>query len=127
MEGPTVHLTDDAKTDIDRCKAVQWLRSCQNYDGAFGSIPGAESHAAYTFCAVAALALLGEKADDNDNWRLGHWLAERQIPKHGGFNGRPEKVRPRTMARRMMVGRLLMCATRGGSPRPWRSWASYTG
>ncbi|KAF4736901.1 hypothetical protein FOZ62_027433, partial [Perkinsus olseni] len=78
--------------DIDRQKAIAWLRSCQNYDGAFGSIPGAESHAAYTFCAVAALALLGEKADKNDDWRLGHWLAERQIPKHGGFNGRPEKA-----------------------------------
>ncbi|EER09865.1 Geranylgeranyl transferase type-2 subunit beta, putative [Perkinsus marinus ATCC 50983] len=81
-----------APEDIDRQRAVAWLRSCQNYDGAFGSIPGAESHAAYTFCAVAALALLGEEADEIDNWRLGHWLAERQIPKHGGFNGRPEKA-----------------------------------
>ncbi|KAF4691938.1 hypothetical protein FOZ60_014425 [Perkinsus olseni] len=52
----------------------------------------ADYHAAYTFCAVAALALLGQKADENEDWRLGHWLAERQIPKHGGFNGRPEKA-----------------------------------
>lgn len=87
-----VGFSEAEDQDIDRQRAVAWLRSCQNYDGAFGSIPGAESHAAYTFCAVAALALLGEEADEIDDWRLGHWLAERQIPKHGGFNGRPEKV-----------------------------------
>ncbi len=37
---------------------TKWIMRCQNYDGAFGPVPGAESHAAYTFCAIMALALI---------------------------------------------------------------------
>lgn len=56
-------------------------------DGAFGGVPGAESHAAYTFCGVGALAIAG-KLDYIDKDELGHWLMNRQTLK-GGFNGRP--------------------------------------
>lgn len=81
---------DDWKDVIDTNAAVEWINACQNkQDGAFGPNPGLESHAAYTFCAVAALTILGAPIHAADV--LGHWLCERQTPA-GGFNGRPEKA-----------------------------------
>ena len=76
------------KIRLDDC--VQWLARCKNYDGSFGPMPNSESHAAYTFCVVGALALAG-RLDVCDNDKLGWWLADRQT-QHGGFNGRPEKA-----------------------------------
>jgi len=64
--------------------------ACQNIDGAFGGMPGAESHAAYVFCCVGALKMLGED-DKLDKDKLGLWLSRRQT-LGGGFNGRPEKL-----------------------------------
>ena len=53
-------------------------------------MPGAESHAAYVFCCIGALKILGdEKLCDID--KLGLWLSRRQTLQ-GGFNGRPEKL-----------------------------------
>jgi len=70
--------------------AVKFILSCKNFDGAFGVVPGAESHAGQTFCCVGALALVNSlHLIDQDI--LGWWLAERQLP-NGGFNGRPEKL-----------------------------------
>merc|ERR1711920_194264 len=80
----------DALDRIDVDALVQWILRCLNYDGAFGSVPRAESHAAYVFCAVQALALV-DALDAVDLDMLGHWLCERQTPS-GGFNGRPEKA-----------------------------------
>lgn len=37
-----------------------WILRAQNADGGFGSRPGNESHAGYSYCAVASLALLGQ-------------------------------------------------------------------
>ena len=45
----------------------------------------------YAFCAVAALALLGE-AHRLDRFMLERWLAERQLPLEGGFAGRTNKL-----------------------------------
>ena len=39
---------------------MDYVRKCFNYDGGFGGTPGAESHAAYTFCAVGALKIMGK-------------------------------------------------------------------
>ncbi len=39
-------------------KAINFVKNCFNLDGGFGGIPGAESHAAYTFCAIGAISLL---------------------------------------------------------------------
>eukprot|EP01112_Ceratiomyxa_fruticulosa_P012047 TRINITY_DN3317_c0_g1_i2.p1 TRINITY_DN3317_c0_g1~~TRINITY_DN3317_c0_g1_i2.p1 ORF type:complete len:334 (+),score=56.00 TRINITY_DN3317_c0_g1_i2:331-1332(+) len=75
---------------IDSDKAVEHIQKCRNFDGAFGTIPGAESHAGMTFCCVAALAILGRLYPTIDPDLLGWWLAERQKP-HGGLCGRPEK------------------------------------
>ena len=53
-------------------------------------MPAAESHAAYVFCCVGSLKILGfEDLIDRD--KLGLWLSRRQTLQ-GGFNGRPEKL-----------------------------------
>ena len=35
---------------IDKDAAVNFVSSCQNFDGGFGAVPGAESHAGQIFC-----------------------------------------------------------------------------
>ena len=73
---------------LDINKLHKYITNCKDAQTcAFAPIPGAEPHAAYTYCAVAALAILGKLPCDD---RLTFWLAERQTSK-GGFNGRPEK------------------------------------
>nr|CAG8434237.1 3394_t:CDS:2 [Entrophospora candida] len=71
-------------------KAVEFIILCKNFDGGFGSTPGAESHAGQIFCCVGALAIVNSlHLVDAD--LLGWWLCERQL-KNGGLNGRPEKL-----------------------------------
>lgn len=31
---------------IDTDKAIEWIQKCHNFDGGYGLVPGAESHAA---------------------------------------------------------------------------------
>lgn len=71
-------------------RAVTFITQCQNFDGGFGMVPGAESHAAQVFTCVGALALCN-RLDVVDKDLLGAWLSERQLP-NGGLNGRPEKL-----------------------------------
>lgn len=103
--------------DLDVEKTVAHVVRCRNFDGGFGTVPGAESHAgqseyisrvaqplempkcspASTFAILtvwvctAALAILGRLNEEVDQETLGWWLAERQLP-NGGLNGRPEKL-----------------------------------
>eukprot|EP00466_Bigelowiella_natans_P008455 jgi/Bigna1/54462/estExt_Genewise1Plus.C_350005 len=70
-------------------KATDFVSKCRNFDGGYGAVPGAESHAGQIFCCVAALAI-GGAVDEIDKNLLGWWLCERQLPC-GGLNGRPEK------------------------------------
>jgi geranylgeranyl transferase type-2 subunit beta len=81
------------KWSIDRIRLEEYILSCQNFDSAFAPSRGLESHAAYTFCGIGALKLMGCFDTRNPSWinPLCHWLAERQTPT-GGFNGRPEKA-----------------------------------
>ena len=74
---------------VDVDKACTFVASCKNYDGGFGCVPGAESHAGQVFCCVGALSI-GQRLDLLDSQLLGWWLAERQCDS-GGLNGRPEK------------------------------------
>lgn len=62
---------------------------CKNFDGGFGAVPGAESHAGQIFCCVGALSIAGA-LEHVDKDLLGWWLCERQCDS-GGLNGRPEK------------------------------------
>jgi protein farnesyltransferase subunit beta len=76
--------------------------SCQTYEGGMGGEPFSEAHGGYTFCAVAALQLLGGLAPSRgggtptsagvDLPALVGWLARRQMPFEGGFSGRANKL-----------------------------------
>jgi geranylgeranyl transferase type-2 subunit beta len=74
---------------VDVEKAVQHVHSCANFDGGYGTSPGAESHSGQVFTCVGALTIAG-RLDLVDQEKLGAWLSERQL-KNGGLNGRPEK------------------------------------
>jgi len=45
---------DDPMIDVDL--AAKYVVSCRNFDGGFGCIPGAESHAGQIFCCIGALS-----------------------------------------------------------------------
>ncbi|CAH8603858.1 unnamed protein product [Dicrocoelium dendriticum] len=70
---------------------ADWLAKCQTYEGGFGAQPGIEAHGGYTFCAVAALCLLGHP-ELIDLPRLLKWVAHRQMSSEGGFQGRTNKL-----------------------------------
>lgn len=71
-------------------KAVDFVMSCCNADGGFGSRPNAESHAGLIYCCVGFLSVTHQlhRLDDE---KLCWFLCERQLPS-GGLNGRPEKL-----------------------------------
>lgn len=87
-EGDNVKLEE--KPIIDMTKAVEYIISCRNFDGGFGAVPGAESHAGQVFCCVGALSIAKSLHLLKDADLLSWWLAERQCDS-GGLNGRPEK------------------------------------
>lgn len=74
---------------VDVEKAVEHVNSCANFDGGYGTSPGAETHSGQVFTCVAALTIAG-RLDLVNSEKLGAWLSERQL-KNGGLNGRPEK------------------------------------
>ncbi|KAJ3321194.1 Geranylgeranyl transferase type-1 subunit beta [Boothiomyces sp. JEL0866] len=78
-------LNDWSGINIDL--ALDFIRKSQNYDGAFGCAPDNESHGGSTYCAVAALALMG-KLDTIKHDKLIFWLINRQDE---GFHGRINK------------------------------------
>mmetsp|Transcript_25664 Transcript_25664/g.53570 ORF Transcript_25664/g.53570 Transcript_25664/m.53570 type:complete len:434 (+) Transcript_25664:118-1419(+) len=95
--------TDEKNAIIDIHKAVDYIISCRNFDGGFGCVPGAESHAGQVFCCIGALSIAhslhllnegnpntGSNFNDRGADLLAWWLAERQCDS-GGLNGRPEK------------------------------------
>ncbi|EME39620.1 hypothetical protein DOTSEDRAFT_75314 [Dothistroma septosporum NZE10] len=84
----------DEPPSIDLKAAMDFIKSCQNFDGAFGIAPGAESHSGQVYTCVGALMLGGELDSflgEDGKDRLGGWLSERQLAS-GGLNGRPEKL-----------------------------------
>ena len=76
---------------VDVDAAVDFVLSCQNFDGGVGSIPGAEIHAGQVLCCMGALAL-AEAQGKIDAELIGWWLCERQL-HCGGLNGRPVKLK----------------------------------
>ena len=79
----------DGSQLIDLGAATDYIAKCRNFDGGFGAVPGAESHAGQIFCCVGALSI-GQALHHVDDKLLGWWLTERQCDS-GGLNGRPEK------------------------------------
>jgi len=80
-------LSEDQKSS-----QVEYIKSCMNFDGGFGTVPGAESHSGQIYCCIGALKILKSIDQLVNVDRLGFWLAERQLKKSGGLNGRPEKL-----------------------------------
>ena len=54
-------------------KAVAYVDACRNFDGGYGAVPGAESHAGQIFCCVGALAI-AKRLDLVDRPLLCWWL-----------------------------------------------------
>ncbi|XKL67204.1 hypothetical protein PGB90_010624 [Kerria lacca] len=79
-------------------KTVSWILSCQTYEGGFAGYPGLEAHGGYTFCGVAALALLNSaylcdlKALLVKYVGLQRWCVNKQTSFEGGFQGRTNKL-----------------------------------
>lgn len=70
---------------------AQWIAACQTYEGGFGGAPGLEAHGGYSFCAAAALAMLGTTAACDLHGLL-RWVVNRQMQFEGGFQGRTNKL-----------------------------------
>ena len=79
----TPSLADDALVD--------YIASCQTFEGGLGGEPGNEAHGGYTFCGFAALCLLGRE-DALDLPALLRWAAHKQGSAEGGFMGRTHKL-----------------------------------
>ncbi|EFJ17469.1 hypothetical protein SELMODRAFT_114230 [Selaginella moellendorffii] len=75
--------------------ACDYIAKCQSYDGGFGLCPGLEAHGGATYCALAALKLIGQSAEKGitgiDFPLLTSWLLQRQAVT-GGFQGRINKA-----------------------------------
>lgn len=70
---------------------VDFVLSCQNFDGGFSPRPGLESHGGYVHCAVGILKILNKLDLLNFN-SITRWIAARQMEFSGGFQGRPNKL-----------------------------------
>lgn len=84
------HALQNRLDVINLPKAVEFVMSCCNADGGFGSRPNAESHAGLIYCCVGFLSITNH-LHLLDTEKLCWWLCERQLPS-GGLNGRPEKL-----------------------------------
>ncbi|CAK9190226.1 unnamed protein product [Sphagnum troendelagicum] len=91
----------DDREAMDLEKALEYVLSCQSYDGGFGLCPGLEPHGGATYCALATLKLVGRltpKSENGDKFVAllpGHesligWCLRRQT-ETGGFQGRANK------------------------------------
>ncbi|XP_057372129.1 protein farnesyltransferase subunit beta-like [Daphnia carinata] len=69
----------------------EWILKCQTYEGCFAGTPNQEAHGGYTFCALAALTLLGQENKCNIRCLL-RWACNRQMKFEGGFQGRTNKL-----------------------------------
>ncbi|KAJ8309223.1 hypothetical protein KUTeg_014097 [Tegillarca granosa] len=70
---------------------LEWIVSCQTYEGGFAGCPGMEAHGGYSFCGIAALTLLGHAKLCNIESLL-RWTVNRQMSYEGGFQGRTNKL-----------------------------------
>ena len=71
---------------LDRDSIIEYISSCQNYEGGFGWNPFSESHAGLTYCAVGSLKLIKAEIPNED--LLLDFIAHRHV---SGFEGRIDK------------------------------------
>uniref|UniRef100_A0A0G4I558 Protein farnesyltransferase subunit beta n=1 Tax=Chromera velia CCMP2878 TaxID=1169474 RepID=A0A0G4I558_9ALVE len=70
---------------------VEYVKSCQTWEGGIAGEPGLEAHGGYSYCGLAALSIIG-KAQELELVRLIDWLVHRQMGLEGGFCGRTNKL-----------------------------------
>ncbi len=60
-------LANFSKADEEEIfeNTVDWIASCQTYEGGIGGAPDLEAHGGYAFCGIAALTLLGSTGNLN--------------------------------------------------------------
>uniref|UniRef100_A0AAY4DFF7 Geranylgeranyl transferase type-1 subunit beta n=1 Tax=Denticeps clupeoides TaxID=299321 RepID=A0AAY4DFF7_9TELE len=78
-------------TGMDVKKAIDYIRRSMSYDNGIGQGAGLESHGGSTFCAIAALCLMGKLEEvfpKRELDRIRRWCIMRQ---QNGFHGRPNK------------------------------------
>ncbi|TMW57612.1 hypothetical protein Poli38472_003537 [Pythium oligandrum] len=71
---------------------VDFVVSCQTYEGGFAGEPFNEAHGGYAFCAVSILWILNSMDKIKDLDAFVHWLTNRQMPFEGGYQGRTNKL-----------------------------------
>lgn len=79
-------------TDELRFNVVEYVVSCQTYEGGFGGEPGNEAHGGYAYCAIATLYLLQDGFNKINVPLLCHWITMRQMQVEGGYQGRTNKL-----------------------------------
>eukprot|EP00277_Geminigera_cryophila_P034799 CAMPEP_0173125700 /NCGR_PEP_ID=MMETSP1102-20130122/56591_1 /TAXON_ID=49646 /ORGANISM="Geminigera sp., Strain Caron Lab Isolate" /LENGTH=390 /DNA_ID=CAMNT_0014034655 /DNA_START=8 /DNA_END=1180 /DNA_ORIENTATION=+ len=92
MKHPSGGFTMHQGGEVDvRGSYCGLIMRCQTYEGGLGGEPGNEAHGGYTFCAVAAMVLLGQ-VHRLDTVRLERWVLRRHMALEGGFSGRANKL-----------------------------------
>ncbi|KAG5437522.1 hypothetical protein PCANB_000950 [Pneumocystis canis] len=91
----------DARKIIRVESLLKYIESCKSYDHGFAENPKNESHAGYTYCAIASLSLLknmlpteNKKISSMFSEKTLKWLLKKQlsdIEDFGGFQGRTNK------------------------------------
>lgn len=77
--------------DLFDDRYFQRIQQCQTYEGGLGAVPFAEAHGGYTFCGVAALAILG-RPECIDLNKLLSFCQAMQCQQTGGLRGRTNKL-----------------------------------
>lgn len=53
-----VNISEEIEKELFK-NTVEWVVSCQTYEGGFGGAPDLEAHGGYAFCGIASLVMLG--------------------------------------------------------------------
>lgn len=104
------HLTGLLDDELRKGTAA-FIVGCQSpWEGGIGALPGAEAHAGYTYCGLAALTILARRNQSDfaegeepefffenvitglDLHGLARFAVRSQCPRTGGFRGRTNKL-----------------------------------
>nr|CCA25568.1 prenyltransferaselike protein putative [Albugo laibachii Nc14] len=80
-------LSDDITKNV-----VEYVISCQTYEGGFGGEPHSEAHGGYAYCSIATLWILNALNRVRNFKNLLHWIVNRQMRFEGGYQGRTNKL-----------------------------------
>lgn len=94
-------LFEGGQNDIQKC--LDFISSCQSFDGGFGATPSTEGHMGYSYCALASICILLEYSSKKgwnnisihgkiDLLSLFRWAQSLQCPITNGFRGRTHKL-----------------------------------